>query len=87
MTSGTDSIRSGAFLRYFSGRTISSFGSSFGFLALTFAILAAGGSATDLGLVIGAGTLPISARTIFPDSGPETRTTATPDGRPPLDKA
>jgi MFS family permease len=59
VTSGTDSIRSGAFLRYFSGRTISSFGSSFGFLALTFAILAAGGSATDLGLVIGAGTLPM----------------------------
>jgi len=46
------------FRRYFLGRTISSFGSSFGVLALTFAVLGATGSAADLGIVLGASAVP-----------------------------
>ncbi|MGA8256591.1 MAG: MFS transporter, partial [Nocardioides sp.] len=46
------------FRRYFLGRTISTFGSAFGILALTFAVLEATGSAADLGIVLGASAVP-----------------------------
>lgn len=45
------------FRRYFLGRTISTFGSAFGILALTFAVLDAG-DAADLGIVLGASAVP-----------------------------
>ena len=51
-------LRESAFRNFFIGRTISAFGSSLSPLALAFGVLAIGGSATDLGLVIGAATVP-----------------------------
>ena len=42
----------------FLGRTVSLFGSAFAPIALAFAVLDIGGSATDLGLVVAASTLP-----------------------------
>lgn len=55
---GSEVLAVPAFRRYFIGRTVSSFGSSFGFLALTFAVLDATGSAADLGIVLGASAVP-----------------------------
>ncbi|AZS39081.1 MULTISPECIES: MFS transporter [Microbacterium] len=51
-------LRSRAFRWYFIGRTTSTFGSSFGILALTFGVLHFGGGAIDLGLVLAAPALP-----------------------------
>jgi len=56
--SSLDSLKVPAFRSYFIGRTISHLGGSLSTLALTFGILEAGGSAADLGLIIGASTLP-----------------------------
>lgn len=46
------------FLLLFLGRTVSLFGSALAPIALAFAVLAIGGSASDLGLVVAAGFLP-----------------------------
>ena len=46
------------FRYYFAGRTVSAFGSAMSGLAVTFAILQIGGSAAELGLVLGAGMVP-----------------------------
>ncbi len=51
-------LKEPAFRAYFIGRTISRIGGSLSTLALTFGILEAGGSAADLGLVIGASMVP-----------------------------
>ena len=55
---GSEVLAVPGFRRYFYGRTISSFGSAFGILALTFAVLEASGSAADLGIVLGASAVP-----------------------------
>lgn len=47
------------FLLLFLGRTVSIFGSALAPIALAFAVLEIGGSATDLGLVVAAGTAPM----------------------------
>jgi MFS family permease len=47
------------FLLLFLGRTVSLFGTALAPIALAFAVLEIGGSATDLGLVVAAGTAPM----------------------------
>ncbi len=47
-----------AFRSYFAARTVSDFGSAMSSLAVTFAILRIGGSATELGVVLAAGMVP-----------------------------
>lgn len=47
-----------SFRRYLAGRTLSTLGSAFGTLAVTFAVLDSGAGATGLGIVLGAATLP-----------------------------
>jgi Transmembrane secretion effector len=51
-------LRLRSFRIFYIGQTISAVGSAMSFLAITFAILRIGGSATDLGVVLGVGTLP-----------------------------
>ena len=47
-----------AFRTYFTAQTVSALGSAMSTLAVTFAILGLGGSATELGVVLAAGTVP-----------------------------
>lgn len=47
-----------AFRRYFAGRSVSEFGSAMTQVALPFAVFSIGGSAGDVGLVLGAAVLP-----------------------------
>lgn len=51
-------MRNDAFRNYFIGRAASTFGSSFGLLALTFGVLEYGEGAVDLGLVLAAPAIP-----------------------------
>ena len=50
--------RTPSFRSYFTARTISSFGSTFGTLAVTFAALEGGLGTTGLGIVLAASTIP-----------------------------
>jgi MFS family permease len=51
-------LRERDYLLLFLGRTVSLFGSALAPIALAFGVLEAGGSASDLGLVVGAGMVP-----------------------------
>lgn len=51
-------LRAASYRSYFLARTTSSFGSAFGTLAVTFAVFDVGGSATSLGVVLGASAVP-----------------------------
>ncbi len=53
------------FLKYFTGFTLSNFGDSIALLAITFAVLEIEGSASDLGLVLLAGRLPVVVFVVF----------------------
>jgi hypothetical protein len=58
LPSGLTPLAERDFLLLFLGRTVSLFGSALGPIALAFGVLAIGGSASDLGLVVAAGLLP-----------------------------
>jgi MFS family permease len=54
-----------SFRRFYFGQSISALGGAMSPLAVAFAILAINGSAVDLGLVLGAGTIPALVLTLF----------------------
>lgn len=53
-----EALRNAAFRSYLAAQSVSSLGSAMSMLAVTFAILRLGGSATELGVVLAAGTVP-----------------------------